>query len=89
MSHLGSEDFQYPHWLQVLLSWLTVRGAREEFVFSMPNNSEEELEMYILEILCADRFRKLKCQRLAFTCIGSSDTLMYSGHSPKRYRSLV
>ena len=74
-----------------LLSWFTVRGATEGYVFCDARRSKSGIcIIYPSKPLISDRFTKIMRQRISCIVIGSAG---YSGHSIKRgsvqlYRSL-
>ena len=77
-----------------LLSWLTVRGASNGYIFCDVRISKKGIcKIDPSKPLSSDRFRKLMRGRLTSIGIGEGDIKMYSGHSIKRgavqlYRSL-
>ena len=77
-----------------LLSWLTVRGAADGFLFcDVKKTSSGVCKIDPTKSLSSDRFNSIMRSRLLLLGVGPGDTLMYSGHSLKRgavqlYRSL-
>ena len=77
-----------------LLSWLTVRGARDGYIFCDVRLSKTGIcKINPAKPLSSNRFSKLMRLRLTSIGIGERDVRMYSGHSIKRgavqlYRSL-
>jgi len=77
-----------------LLSWLTIRGGSDGFVFCDVRMSTQGIcKLDPSKPLSSDRFSKLMRSRLTSIGIGKGDVSMYSGHSIKRgavqlYRSL-
>ncbi len=67
-----------------LLSWLTVRGCSEGFVFCDARVSSQGICKYDpSKPLSSDRFTKLMRHRLSSIGIGKGDVRMHPGHSIK------
>ena len=67
-----------------LLSWMTVRGPQERFLFCDVRNNRGINVIDCSSPMTAARFTKVLRTRLESIGVGSCDVAMYSGHSLKR-----